>query len=218
MYDDWAQREVEKWKKAEEEKKKNSDNHLRDLADTSILVERAEMVKTADDPDMDSLAGVSRTWCIKWRVLFADNCRSTFVRMLLGAEPASIYAVPSVVTQKIARLLMAKCPLSALIRGFIAFSTRKHHISTLMPTLFLRYSALMKCKLTTMQSNALCSRILSDSSDFLALTYPGTGDLRTTYKGDFNDRILSYQCFKNDSSVGTYPDNETKTGIEVGME
>lgn len=60
MYDDWAQHEVEKWKKAEEERKKNSDKHLGDLADTPILVERAEAMKTADNPDMNSLAGVGK--------------------------------------------------------------------------------------------------------------------------------------------------------------
>ena len=36
--------------------------------------------------------------------------------------------------------------------------------------------------------------------------------------GDFNDRIRSYQCFKNEDSAGTYPDNETKTGVEASVE
>jgi hypothetical protein len=44
--------------------------------------------------------------------------------------------------------------------------------------------------------DAYCSAILSDGSDSLTLTYPGSDNLLVTEKGDFNDRVLSYQCFK----------------------
>ncbi|KAF1834527.1 hypothetical protein BDW02DRAFT_477501, partial [Decorospora gaudefroyi] len=45
-------------------------------------------------------------------------------------------------------------------------------------------------------TNAVCRRILTDGSDFLELTYPGIADLRQTPKGDLNDAILSYLCFR----------------------
>ncbi|KAJ4381074.1 hypothetical protein N0V86_003421 [Didymella sp. IMI 355093] len=48
-------------------------------------------------------------------------------------------------------------------------------------------------------TNAFCAPIASDRSDQLTLTYPGTDNLGFTSKGDFNDRLLSYQCFRDDS-------------------
>ncbi|KAF7570589.1 hypothetical protein PtrCC142_006067 [Pyrenophora tritici-repentis] len=45
-------------------------------------------------------------------------------------------------------------------------------------------------------TNAYCRKFLSDESDFLGLTWPGIADLRYTAKGDFNDRVFSYACFK----------------------
>lgn len=47
-------------------------------------------------------------------------------------------------------------------------------------------------------SNALCASIMSDGSDSLTLSYPGTPDLGNTEKGDFNDRLLSYSCFREE--------------------
>ncbi|KAF3048123.1 hypothetical protein E8E12_010588 [Didymella heteroderae] len=46
--------------------------------------------------------------------------------------------------------------------------------------------------------NAVCAPLASDGSDTLSLTYPGTDNLGFTAKGDFNDRLLSYQCFREE--------------------
>jgi hypothetical protein len=38
--------------------------------------------------------------------------------------------------------------------------------------------------------------VLSDGSQSLTLHYPGSPNLVQTEKGNFNDKLLSYQCFK----------------------
>lgn len=53
--------------------------------------------------------------------------------------------------------------------------------------------------LTLAHSNAVCAPIASDGSDALALTFPGNDNLGFTAKGDFNDRLLSYQCFREEN-------------------
>jgi hypothetical protein len=44
--------------------------------------------------------------------------------------------------------------------------------------------------------------VLSDGSQSLTLHYPGSPNLVQTEKGNFNDKLLSYQCFKE---VGEEP-------------
>lgn len=46
--------------------------------------------------------------------------------------------------------------------------------------------------------NSYCRPLASDGGDFLALGYPGIEDMRTTEKGDWNDRVFSYLCFAVD--------------------
>jgi hypothetical protein len=48
-------------------------------------------------------------------------------------------------------------------------------------------------------SNAVCAPIASDGNDALTLTFPGNDNLGFTAKGDFNDRLLSYQCFRDEN-------------------
>jgi hypothetical protein len=38
--------------------------------------------------------------------------------------------------------------------------------------------------------------VLSDGSQSLTIHYPGSPNLVQTEKGNFNDKLLSYQCFK----------------------
>ncbi|KAF2624247.1 hypothetical protein BU25DRAFT_424328 [Macroventuria anomochaeta] len=64
-------------------------------------------------------------------------------------------------------------------------------------------------------TNAFCAPIASDGSDTLTLTYPGNDNLGFTEKGDFNDRLLSYNCFEDeyftlDPEIGTPPNVEEK--------
>lgn len=58
----------------------------------------------------------------------------------------------------------------------------------------------------TPHSNAFCAPILSDGSDSFGLAYPGSDNLGFTEKGDFNDRLLSYQCFRDDDSLHLDPE------------
>ncbi|KAF1962745.1 hypothetical protein CC80DRAFT_96887 [Byssothecium circinans] len=46
----------------------------------------------------------------------------------------------------------------------------------------------------TFFKNALCSDV--DGKSSITLTHPGSPNLLDTEKGDFNDALLSYQCFK----------------------
>ncbi|KAF1360067.1 hypothetical protein EJ07DRAFT_117554 [Lizonia empirigonia] len=55
-------------------------------------------------------------------------------------------------------------------------------------------------------TNAFCAPILSDGSDSFGLAYPGCENLGFTKKGDFNDRLLSYQCFRDDDSLHLDPE------------
>lgn len=57
----------------------------------------------------------------------------------------------------------------------------------------------MRLVLTLLDRNAFCAPLLSDGSDRLALSFPGTDDL-----GEYNDILLSYHCFKeeNESIIG----------------
>ncbi|CBX93203.1 hypothetical protein IAQ61_008928 [Plenodomus lingam] len=45
-------------------------------------------------------------------------------------------------------------------------------------------------------ANAYCDALFADGRDVLSLSYPGNADLRTTSKGDWNDKVWSYQCFE----------------------
>ncbi|KAF2847731.1 hypothetical protein T440DRAFT_520634 [Plenodomus tracheiphilus IPT5] len=54
------------------------------------------------------------------------------------------------------------------------------------------------CNLYT---NSYCDAIFTDGRDVMTLKYPGTADLRSTSKGDLNDKVYSYQCFE-DEDVG----------------
>ncbi|KAL1644124.1 hypothetical protein SLS61_008954 [Didymella pomorum] len=47
-------------------------------------------------------------------------------------------------------------------------------------------------------TNAVCDPIASDGSDTLSLKYPGNDNIGFTAKGNFNDRLLSYQCFTDE--------------------
>jgi hypothetical protein len=47
-----------------------------------------------------------------------------------------------------------------------------------------------------LRRNAYCRPLASDASDFISLSYPGTANLGFTQKGNFNDKIHSYQCFE----------------------
>jgi hypothetical protein len=54
-------------------------------------------------------------------------------------------------------------------------------------------------RILTPCSNAVCAPIASDGNDALTLTFPGNDNLGFTAKGDFNDRLLSYQCFRDEN-------------------
>ena len=43
--------------------------------------------------------------------------------------------------------------------------------------------------------------MLSDGSQSLTLRYPGSSNLVQTDQGNFNDKLLSYQCFKEEEEV-----------------
>ncbi|KAF1941978.1 hypothetical protein EJ02DRAFT_434342 [Clathrospora elynae] len=43
-------------------------------------------------------------------------------------------------------------------------------------------------------TNAYCRKLMNNGSDFLGIYYPGTADLRSTAKGNMNDRFYSYIC------------------------
>ncbi|KAH6870754.1 hypothetical protein BKA58DRAFT_402255 [Alternaria rosae] len=45
-------------------------------------------------------------------------------------------------------------------------------------------------------TNSYCKKEASNESDFLSLSWPGNPDLRSTDKGNLNDKLLSYVCFK----------------------
>ncbi|KAI4657847.1 uncharacterized protein J4E78_006236 [Alternaria triticimaculans] len=45
-------------------------------------------------------------------------------------------------------------------------------------------------------TNNSCHKTPGVESDFLSLSWPGNADLRSTDKGDLNDKFLSYVCFK----------------------
>ncbi|KAL6711306.1 hypothetical protein ACN47E_005837 [Coniothyrium glycines] len=47
-------------------------------------------------------------------------------------------------------------------------------------------------------TNSYCRPLASDGADALALVYPGEGNLLRTDKGDWNDRVYSYQCFEEE--------------------
>ncbi|KAI4625608.1 hypothetical protein J4E80_002740 [Alternaria sp. BMP 0032] len=49
---------------------------------------------------------------------------------------------------------------------------------------------------TFVNSNNSCHKTAGVESDFLSLSWPGNADLRSTDKGDLNDKFLSYVCFK----------------------
>ncbi|KAL1601093.1 hypothetical protein SLS59_005763 [Nothophoma quercina] len=65
-------------------------------------------------------------------------------------------------------------------------------------------------------TNALCAPIASDGSDSLTLTYPGTDNLSATQKGNFNDRLLSYNCFKEEEFSLEPPELGTPPNIVDG--
>ncbi|KAH6618856.1 hypothetical protein C7974DRAFT_401019 [Boeremia exigua] len=48
-------------------------------------------------------------------------------------------------------------------------------------------------------TNAFCQPLASDGSDALTLHHPGSANLIQTDKGNLNDRLLSYHCFKESS-------------------
>ncbi|KAF3008692.1 hypothetical protein E8E13_009350 [Curvularia kusanoi] len=48
--------------------------------------------------------------------------------------------------------------------------------------------------------NSVCDSIASDLSDQLTLSFPGSDDLTHTAKGDYNDNLRSYHCFKEEVS------------------
>ena len=68
----------------------------------------------------------------------------------------------------------------------------------------------------TFYSNALCAPIASDGSDSLTLTYPGTDNLSATKKGNFNDRLLSYNCFKEEEFSLEPPELGTPPNVVDG--
>lgn len=45
-------------------------------------------------------------------------------------------------------------------------------------------------------SNSYCDALFTDGRDIITLAYPGAPDLRSTDKGDWNDRVYSFQCFE----------------------
>ncbi|KAH7392711.1 hypothetical protein BKA66DRAFT_412464, partial [Pyrenochaeta sp. MPI-SDFR-AT-0127] len=45
-------------------------------------------------------------------------------------------------------------------------------------------------------TNSDCRPFARDGSDFVELTYPGNANLLVTDKGDYNDKLYSYLCFK----------------------
>lgn len=49
---------------------------------------------------------------------------------------------------------------------------------------------------TFVYRNSYCKKEASNGSDFLSLSWPGNPDLRSTDKGNLNDKLLSYVCFK----------------------
>lgn len=98
--------------------------------------------------------------------------------------------------------------MSAPTRGTTASSSRKsspssNHLppSPSLPALpFTPTKRILPSPyILTPRSNAVCAPIASDQSDTLSLTYPGTDNLVSTAKGNYNDRLLSYQCFRNES-------------------
>lgn len=83
------------------------------------------------------------------------------------------------------------------MKGFIAFSTRLFPPPPFFFLFFFFFSA-TSLLITSSNSNALCAPLASDGSDSLPLSYPGAENLVDTIKGDFNDRLLSYQCFREE--------------------
>lgn len=66
--------------------------------------------------------------------------------------------------------------------------------------------------------NAVCAPLASNGSDTLTLTYPGTDNLGATEKGDFNDRLLSYQCFREEQVSLDPPEKAKGKEAEGKME
>ncbi|KAF2130803.1 hypothetical protein P153DRAFT_286979, partial [Dothidotthia symphoricarpi CBS 119687] len=46
--------------------------------------------------------------------------------------------------------------------------------------------------------NAFCRRLASDGSDNISVSYPGEPNLLDTHAGNWNDKVRSYNCFKDD--------------------
>jgi hypothetical protein len=67
--------------------------------------------------------------------------------------------------------------------------------------------------LTSHYSNAFCSAVLSDGSQSLTLHHPGSSNLVQTEKGNFNDKLLSYQCFKEDIKEPSVPTSSPSTTV-----
>ncbi|KAF9698069.1 hypothetical protein EKO04_003480 [Ascochyta lentis] len=64
-------------------------------------------------------------------------------------------------------------------------------------------------------TNALCASLTPDRSDTLTLSYPGSDNLGFTFKGNFNDLVLSYSCFKEDFTLGSAGGAESESGKAV---
>ena len=82
-------------------------------------------------------------------------------------------------------------------------------IHTPTPTHTLPLSFLLSLPVDVLQQfltkparNSYCRALASDGSDLLTLQYPGVGNLLATENGDWNDRVYSYQCFREEEEGG----------------
>lgn len=198
-------------------KPKLVDDDKRDDENDLILDRRGdEMVDEAVDES--GMAGVctppemigsvdGRTELIAYRFIYAPPPP--------GPGPAPTQRCPPAAHHQTALLSRPSRRPARLVRipGFTASSTRTFYLPLILqsPSPHISISA---CVLTDFDlRNALCTSLTSDFSDALGLHYPGSPDLRTTQKGDFNGRVLSYQCFEHDENSVV---DEATRGMVVG--
>ena len=149
-----------------------------------------------------------------------DECyRYTTAKTTPGVAHANTSSPHSAATPRSALRSMAAHRLLVLIQATTVSSTRMSSISLFLsssPPLPLSVLILNSLAILTFYSNALCAPIASDGSDSLTLTYPGTDNLSATQKGNFNDRLLSYNCFKEEGFSLEPPELGTPPNIVDG--
>lgn len=123
-----------------------------------------------------------------------NSTRSTSASTIAGVEPVNTSSPRSAAHPRTVPSLTAPPRRLGPTRATFASSSRAFHSS------FQPHCSSTSI-LTSHRRNALCSAVLSDGSQSLTLRYPGSSNLVQTDQGNFNDKLLSYQCFKEEEEV-----------------